>query len=111
MNCHPDSSVTRRGVGNTINYYEGHRCVGYPVSINLTPEQQSVIQKAIKSGLVRSMDEFINSAMIALSRPDGGFDKQKARVAGERIREIRKGVTLDLRGMSIRELAHIGHKY
>jgi hypothetical protein len=81
------------------------------VSINLTPEQQSVIQKAIRSGLVRSVDEFIHSAMIALSRSESGFDKQKARVAGERIREIRKGVTLDLRGMSIRELAHIGHKY
>jgi Arc/MetJ-type ribon-helix-helix transcriptional regulator len=81
------------------------------VSINLTPEQQSVIQKAIKSGLVRSVDEFINSAMVALSPPEGGFDAQKARVAGERIREIRKGVMLDLRGMSIRELAHIGHRY
>jgi Arc/MetJ-type ribon-helix-helix transcriptional regulator len=81
------------------------------VSINLTPEQQSVIQKAIKSGLVRSVDEFINSAMVALSRPEGGFDKQKARVAGERIRENRKGVMLDLRGMSIRELAHVGHKH
>jgi hypothetical protein len=81
------------------------------VSINLTPEQQGVIQKAIKSGLVQSVDEFINFAMVALSRPEGRFDKHKARVAGERIREIRKGVTLDLRGMSIRELAHIGHKY
>ena len=81
------------------------------MSINLTPEQQNVIQKAIQSGLVRSVDEFIHSAMVALSRPESGFDKQKARVAGERIREIRKGVTLDLRGMSIRELAHIGHKY
>jgi len=28
-----------------------------------------------------------------------------------RIRELRKGVTLDLQGMSIRELAHIGHKH
>jgi hypothetical protein len=81
------------------------------VSINLTPEQQSVIQKAIQSGLVQSVDEFINSAMVALSRPGGGFDKQKARVAGERIREIRKRVMLRLRGVSIRELAHIGHKY
>jgi hypothetical protein len=57
------------------------------------------------------VDEFIHSAIVALSNPERGFDKQKARVAGERIREIRKGVTLDLRGMSIRELAHIGHKY
>ena len=50
-------------------------------------------------------------ALVALTRSDEGFDKRKARLAGERIREIRKGVVLDLRGMSIRELAHIGHKY
>jgi Arc/MetJ-type ribon-helix-helix transcriptional regulator len=81
------------------------------VSIQLTREQQNAIQQAIQSGLVRSVDEFIDSALVALSRHEGRFDKEKARVAGGRIREIRKGVTLDLRGMSIRELAHIGHKY
>ena len=53
------------------------------MSINLTPEQQNAIEQA----------------------------KAKARLAGARIREIRKGVRLDLKGMSIRELAHIGHKY
>jgi Arc/MetJ-type ribon-helix-helix transcriptional regulator len=81
------------------------------VTINLTPEQQDVIQQAIQSGLVQSVDEFINSALSALSRREDGFDKEKARLAGARIREIRKGVKLDLQGMSIRELAHIGHKY
>ncbi|MEO7142910.1 MAG: hypothetical protein ABI165_05340 [Bryobacteraceae bacterium] len=81
------------------------------MSITLTSEQQEVIQQAIQSGLVRSVDEFINSAMGALSRRENGFDKEKARRSGERIRELRKGVKLDLRGMSIRELAHTGHKY
>jgi Arc/MetJ-type ribon-helix-helix transcriptional regulator len=81
------------------------------VSINLTPEQQEVIEQAIQSGLVRSVDEFIRSAVGALSRRDNGFDKHKARLAGERIRELRKGVTLELHGTSIRELAHTGHKY
>lgn len=81
------------------------------MTINLTPEQQNVIQQAIQSGLVQSVDEFINSALSALSRREDGFDKEKARLAGARIREIRKGVKLDLQGMSIRELAHIGHKY
>lgn len=34
------------------------------------------------------------------------------RKAGDTIRELRKGVTLDRpRGMSLREYAHIGHKY
>jgi hypothetical protein len=81
------------------------------MSINLTPEQQEVIQQAIQAGLVRSVDEFIDSAMGALSQRNGEFDKAKARAAGARIRELRKGVRLDLGGMSIRELAHIGHKY
>ena len=81
------------------------------MSINLTPEQQDVIQHAIQSGLVRSVDEFIDSAIDALSQRSGGFDKAKARLAGARIRELRKGVTLDLKGMSIRDLAHVGHKY
>jgi Arc/MetJ-type ribon-helix-helix transcriptional regulator len=81
------------------------------MTINLTPEQERAIQMAIQSGLVGSVDEFISSALGALSDRDGGFDKAKARLAGARIREIRKGVRLDLKGMSIRELAHIGHKY
>ena len=47
------------------------------MSINLTPEQQSVIQKAIRSGLVRSVDEFIHSAMQALSRPERAMISRK----------------------------------
>ncbi len=81
------------------------------MGINLTPEQQNAIQQAIQSGLVRSVDEFIHSALGALSRHESRFDKEKARLAGARIRELRKGVVLELQGMSIRELAHIGHKY
>jgi Arc/MetJ-type ribon-helix-helix transcriptional regulator len=81
------------------------------MSINLTPEQQNAIEQAIQSGLVRSVDEFIDSALGARSQRNGGFDKGQARLAGARIRELRKGVRLDLKGMSIRELAHAGHKY
>ena len=79
--------------------------------INLTPEQQQVIEQAIQSGLTSSVDEFIDSAIVALSRRENEFDKDKAREAAQRIRELRKGVSLDLRGLSLRELAHIGHKY
>ena len=36
----------------------------------------------------------------------------RARAAAERIRELRQGVTLDRpAGMSLREYAHIGHRY
>src|SRR5271165_3990463 len=42
------------------------------VSITLTQEQQKVIEQAIQAGLVRSVDEFIDSAMGALSSRNGG---------------------------------------
>jgi Arc/MetJ-type ribon-helix-helix transcriptional regulator len=79
--------------------------------ITLTPRQEKAIRQAIDAGLVRSVDEFIETAIDALPRPEGGFDQEKARAAVERIREIRKGVKLDLQGMSIRQFAHLGHKY
>jgi predicted secreted Zn-dependent protease len=39
------------------------------------------------------------------------FDREKAQAAVARIRELRKGVRLDLQGMSLREFAHIGHRF
>ena len=81
------------------------------MTIDLTPEQERAIQAAIQSGLVRSVGEFIDSALGELSHRNGEFDRANAQLAGARIREIRKGVRLDLKGMSIRELAHSGHKY
>jgi hypothetical protein len=81
------------------------------MQITLKPDQETVIQAAIQAGLIRSIDEFIDTAIGALPRRDAGFDKEKARLAGARIREIRRGVRLDRQGMSIRELAHAGHKY
>jgi Arc/MetJ-type ribon-helix-helix transcriptional regulator len=80
------------------------------MQITLNPDQEMAIQTAIQTGLIRSVDEFIAAAVESLPRRDAGFDKDKARSAGARIREIRKGVRLDLQGMSIRELAHAGHK-
>jgi Arc/MetJ-type ribon-helix-helix transcriptional regulator len=74
------------------------------MTITLTPDQEQAIQDAIRAGLVQSVDEFIGKAIEAPPHGGGEFDAEKARQAGERIREIRRGV-------SIRELAHIGHKY
>jgi Arc/MetJ-type ribon-helix-helix transcriptional regulator len=81
------------------------------MTITLKPDQEKAIRQAIEAGLVRSVDEFIETAIDALPRPEGGFDQDRARAGVERIREIRKGVRLDLHGMSIREFAHLGHKY
>ena len=57
------------------------------------------------------MDAGIDSAVEALPRPEAGFDPEKALLAGERIRKLRRSVTLDRGGISIREMAHMGHKY
>lgn len=81
------------------------------MTITLTRDQEKAIQQAIQSGAVRSVDEFIDTAIEALPHRNSEFDRDKARLAGARIRELRKGVRLELQGISIREFAHLGHKY
>jgi Arc/MetJ-type ribon-helix-helix transcriptional regulator len=82
------------------------------MTITLTQDQEKAIQEAISSGFARSVDEFIDSAIGALPHyAESTFDLEKARQAGNRIRELRRGVTLDRQSLSIRELAHTGHKY
>jgi len=82
------------------------------MTITLKPNQERAIQDAIRAGVVRSVDQFIDSAIEALPhRQPTKFDPERAPEAGARIRELRKGVRLDRGGVSIRELAHLGHKY
>ena len=81
------------------------------MSIILTSDQERVIEGAIRAGLVRSVDEFIETAVKALPHPEGTFNQAAAQLAVARIRELRKGVTLARGDMSFREMAHIGHKY
>ena len=61
------------------------------MTITLTPDQERAIQEAIRTGVVRSIDEFIETAIKALPRREAEFDVEKARQAGARIRELRKG--------------------
>ncbi len=84
------------------------------------PELEERVREGIRSGRFHDVDELLTKALDALSEKESageaaaseaGFDREKARQAGARIREIRKGVRLDLQGMSIRALAHLGHKY
>jgi Arc/MetJ-type ribon-helix-helix transcriptional regulator len=81
------------------------------MTITLTPNQERVIKLAIDAGLVRSVDDFIDSAIEALPHREPSFDKEKAQAAIARIRDLRRGVRLDLQGMSLREFAHIGHRF
>ena len=84
------------------------------MTITLTPDQERAIQDAIQCGRIGSVDEFIGTAIDALpchSREICRFDPAKALRAAARIKELRKGVRLERGNLSLREYAHIGHRY
>jgi Arc/MetJ-type ribon-helix-helix transcriptional regulator len=96
---------------------------GEPFEMNLEihqPELERRVREGIESGRFYDVDDLLTKALDALSEKEAfskarqgasPFDPEKASIAVARIREIRKGVRLHLDGMSIRELAHLGHKY
>ena len=84
------------------------------------PELERRVREGIQSGRFHDVDDLLTKALDALSEKEApsettnaepAFDTERASQAVARIREIRKGVSLGLNGMSIRELAHLGHKY
>lgn len=84
--------------------------------ITLTPEHERLIQAQMATGQFHSIDEVLTCALTAFQPPaPADFNKHrnaKAQAAAERIRELRKGVTLERpAGMSMREYTHAGHKY
>jgi hypothetical protein len=94
----------------------------FAMSIQIdNPETERIVREEIASGHFRSVDDLIAAGVhawreINLAVPESAVkenDQAAARrKAGEVIRELRKGVTLDRpKGMSLREYAHIGHKY
>jgi Arc/MetJ-type ribon-helix-helix transcriptional regulator len=85
------------------------------MTITLTPEHERIIQAQLATGQFRSVEEVLEKALAPLKPPADEptlDDRAKARAAAERIRQLRQGVTLDRpEGMSLREYAHLGHKY
>jgi Arc/MetJ-type ribon-helix-helix transcriptional regulator len=90
------------------------------MNIEINPETERLVREAIGRGHFQSVDEVIVAGINTRkektsSRPGGDDQGEQAaarRKAGETIRDLRKGVTLDRpAGMSLREYAHIGHKY
>lgn len=65
----------------------------------------------IESGF--ELDAFLkaHNAWIGQTKEDSHFDAGRAREAGARIREIRKGTRLEGGGVPLRKLAHLEHKY
>ena len=94
------------------------------MKIEINPETERLVRDEITSGHFRSLDELIVTSVhawrernlassVSASEAEGADIAAAARrKAGDAIRELRKGVTLDRpKGMSLREYAHIGHKY
>ncbi len=87
------------------------------MTITLTPEHERIIQAQLATGEFRSVQEVLEKALAPLKPPASDEaitldDRARAHAAAERIRQLRKGVTLDRpKGMSLREYAHLGHKY
>ena len=94
------------------------------MNIEINSETERLVREEIISGHFRSVDELIVTSVHAwrernLASPAAESEAMQndqaaeaRRKAGEKIHELRKGVTLARpTGMSLREYAHIGHKY
>jgi Arc/MetJ-type ribon-helix-helix transcriptional regulator len=79
------------------------------MTITLRPEQERVIQQAIDTGMYNSVDEVLDRALESIRKLETSRPAlTRSQVAGERIRELRKGVTLG--GTPIRELIEEGRE-
>lgn len=97
--------------------FDSHRWPPYtddigepPVTIHLTPEQEQAIQNAIKSGFVRSVDEFIDAAIAMLPSPHDYADDSR-RAAVRSMEEFGDQYQLSLGEPITRKLLHEGHRY
>ncbi len=86
------------------------------MTITLTPEHERIIQDQLATGQFRSVEDVLEKVLAPLESKTFEEatleEKAKAQAAAERIRELRQGVTLDRpEGMSLREYAHLGHRY
>jgi len=85
------------------------------MTITLSPEHERIIQAQLATGQFRSVEEVFEKVLAPL-KPQASAatidEKGKAHAAAERIQDLRKGVTLERpEGISLRDYAHLGHKY
>jgi len=77
------------------------------MTITLRPEHERVIQEAIEAGMYNSVEDVLDSALESIRiREALQTDVRRSQLAGQRIRELRKGVTLG--GIPIKELIEEG---
>jgi Arc/MetJ-type ribon-helix-helix transcriptional regulator len=75
------------------------------MTITPRPEQERVIQQAIETGMYNSVDEVLDFALDFIRKREAfPANATRSQIAGQRIRELRKGVT---RGPEQREKAFL----
>ena len=84
--------------------------VGETMTIELSPEQERAIQEAIKSGFVRSVDEFIDVAIAMLPQSKDHTESSR-QAAVRRMEEFAEEYHLSLGEPITRKLLHEGHRY
>lgn len=80
------------------------------MTIQLSPEQERVIQDAIERGLIRSVDEFIDIAIALLPQSELRGEGSR-RDAVHNMAEFGKKYHLDFGEPITRKLLHEGHRY
>ena len=80
------------------------------MTIQLSPEQERVIQEAIRSGVVHSVDEFIDAAIAMLRQPKDQNENSR-REAIRRMEEFGEKYHLSFGEPITRKLLHEGHRY
>jgi hypothetical protein len=78
------------------------------MTIILKPEQERAIQEAIDAGLIRSVDEFIDTAIDALPHSESG--KSSREVAVRCMQEFGEKYRRNLGEPVTRSLLHEGHR-
>jgi hypothetical protein len=84
------------------------------MTINLTPEQEKIIEDELKSGHFRTAEEVISRALsvlqeTALSAGPSVDDGKRREAVREMLRFVEQNRTL-LQGVSVKELIHEGHR-
>jgi Arc/MetJ-type ribon-helix-helix transcriptional regulator len=79
------------------------------MTITLKPAQEKALQEAIQAGLVRSVDEFIETAIEALPRRVKGTPSREAAV--RRMQEFGAKHRLSLGEPITRKLVHEEHRF
>ncbi len=84
------------------------------MKINLTPEQQKIVEDNLKSGHFRTPEEVISGALDALREKAGASTNQADHGAQRQaVREMLAFVEQNyvrLEGVSVKELIHDGHR-